>query len=180
MSRIGKQPVIIPEGVSVSVDAKSRMVLVKGSKGELSFKHHRFVEVIVGDNSVQVSPKSTSNEAAALWGTTARIVKNMIEGVSNGFEKKLELNGVGFRMNVQGKTLAMALGFSHPVNVEIPEGITAVIADNVLTISGMDKQRVGQFAAEIRSLKPVEPYKGKGFRYVGEIVRRKEGKKAGA
>ena len=180
MSRIGKQPVVIPDGVTVSVDPKARTVVAKGAKGELSYKHHRFVNVVVEEGEVRVSKASKAAEAAALWGTTARIIGNMVEGVSKGFEKKLELNGVGFRMNVQGRKLAMALGFSHPVDVEIPEGLNAEVAENVLTISGIDKQIVGQFASDIRALKPVEPYKGKGFKYVGEIVRRKEGKKAGA
>lgn len=115
-----------------------------------------------------------------MWGTTARLIANMIEGVSNGFTKKLELNGVGYRMAVKGKTLDFALGFSHPVELPIPEGLEAAVEGNTLSISGIDKQAVGQFAAEIRSLRPVEPYKGKGFKYEDEIVRRKEGKKAAA
>ena len=113
-----------------------------------------------------------------MWGTTNRLIGNMIEGVSNGFSKTLELNGVGFRMEMMGKKLKLALGFSHPVEVEIPEGLEAKVENNTLTIGGIDKQKVGQFAAEIRGLKPVEPYKGKGFKYAGEVVRRKEGKKA--
>lgn len=182
MSRIGKKSITIPQGVSVTIDAKKRTVEVTGPKGSLSFTYHRdvFVEMEEGETSLRVVRRVENQQSNALWGTTARLIENMNIGVSQGFEKKLELNGVGYRMNVQGKKLAMALGFSHPVDVEIPEGIEAVTKDNTLTISGRDKQKVGQFAANIRALKPVEPYKGKGFRYSGEIVRRKEGKKAGA
>ncbi len=176
MSRIGKQPVIIPEGVEVSVSAN--VVTVKGAKGTLSFAHTTDVRASVAEGRVTVEKLGDSKRAQAIWGTTAKIISNMAKGVSEGFEKKLELNGVGYRMAVSGKTLDLALGFSHPVKVPLPEGISAIVEKNVLSISGIDKQAVGQFAAEIRGLKPVEPYKGKGFRYADEHVRRKEGKKA--
>jgi large subunit ribosomal protein L6 len=176
MSRIGKKPVEIVSGVEVKVE--SNIVSVKGPKGSLEFVFRPEVSIKVEESFVKIEKKTNSKLGSALWGTTSRIVANMIEGVSGGFEKKLELNGVGYRMELQGKKMKLALGFSHPVEVEIPEGIGAVIEKNVLTISGIDKQKVGQFATNIRALKPVEPYKGKGFRYVGEIVRRKEGKKA--
>ncbi|QQS61566.1 MAG: 50S ribosomal protein L6 [Candidatus Moraniibacteriota bacterium] len=181
MSRIGKKSVIIPQGVTVTIDSKNRLVEVDGPKGKLSFSHHRDVYVEMEENNaaLRVIRKVETSETNALWGTTARLIENMIIGVSRGFEKKLELNGVGFRMNIQGGKMVMALGFSHPVEREIPEGIEAVIKDNTLTIFGIDKQQVGQFTANIRALKPVEPYKGKGFKYSDEIVRRKEGKKAG-
>jgi len=181
MSRIGKIPVTIPEGVTVSINP-SREVCIKGGKGELTFRHHRDVSVVHNDaeKTLVVKPRMKSVRSIALWGTTTRILKNMVQGVTEGFTRKLELNGVGFRMNVSGKKLDLALGFSHPVNMEIPEEIQVAVEGNVLTISGIDKQVVGQFAANVRSLKPVEPYKGKGFRYDDEIVRRKEGKKAGA
>ena len=178
MSRIGKKPVNIPSGVEVSV--QSNKVSVKGPKGMLSLTTHYEVRVVVEGSEVRVEKAGHTNQAAAIWGTTAKLVFNMIEGVTKGFEKKLELNGVGYRMALAGKKLTLALGFSHPVEVIFPEGIDAKVEANILTISGIDKQVVGQLAAEIRGLKPVEPYKGKGFRYVGEIVRRKEGKKTSA
>lgn len=176
MSRIGKKPIAIPSGVTVSVNAGA--VEVKGPKGTLSFEHNQEVEVKISEGSLQVEKIGKTKKAPAIWGTTARIIENMIAGVTNGFSKQLELNGVGFRMSIAGKKITMALGFSHPVEVEVPEGLEVKIEQNVMTVSGIDKHTVGQFAANIRALKPVEPYKGKGFRYVGEFVRRKEGKKA--
>lgn len=178
MSRIGKKPVSIPSGVEVTLN--KNVITVKGAKGSLEFAHPREVKVAIEGTDVQVAKVGDTKKAQAIWGTTAKMVSNMITGVTAGFEKKLELNGVGFRMNLQGKKLVMALGFSHPVEMELPEGLTALIETNILTISGIDKQKVGEFAAIVRKLKKVEPYKGKGFRYVGEVVRRKEGKKAAA
>jgi large subunit ribosomal protein L6 len=178
MSRIGKKPVAIPEGVEVTMHANK--VAVKGPKGTLEMTTHHDVKVAIEEKEVRVEPSSTSGKSAAIWGTTAKLIANMIEGVTKGFEKKLELNGVGFRMAIAGKKINLALGFSHPVEVTLPEGIEAKIENNVLSFAGIDKQRVGQFAAEVRGLKPVEPYKGKGFRYVGEHVIRKEGKKTSA
>lgn len=178
MSRIGKKPVMIPSGVEVTLD--KRVVSVKGPKGALTFEYRREVKVAIEEGSVQVAKVGDTKQAQALWGTTAKTIANMIIGVTAGFEKSLELNGVGYRMNLQGKKLALALGFSHPVEMMLPEGIVALIENNVLKVTGADKQQVGEFAAVVRKLKPVEPYKGKGFRYVGEIVRRKEGKKAAA
>lgn len=176
MSRIGKKPVIVPEGVEASIAAN--VITAKGPKGTLTFTHRREVSLSLAEGAVTVEKIGTTKLASALWGTTAKLVANMFEGVTKGFEKKLELNGVGYRMNLQGKKIVMALGFSHPVEVVIPEGLDAKIENNVLTISGVDRQAVGQLASVIKKLKPVEPYKGKGFRYVGEIVRRKEGKRA--
>ena len=178
MSRIGKKPVVIPAGVEATLSGN--MITVKGPKGTLLFAHHHDVAVKKAESEMTVEVVGTSKKAAGIWGTTVILLSNMIEGVTKGFEKKLELNGVGYRMAVQGNKLNMALGFSHPVNVDVPEGLEAKVEGNVLTVSGIDKQKVGQFAAIVRKLKPVEPYKGKGFRYVGEIVRRKEGKKATA
>lgn len=178
MSRIGKKPVVVPSGVEASI--KANVISVKGPKGSMSFAHHPSVAVALAEGVFTVSKVGESKKAQAIWGTTVRMIDNMIEGVTKGFQKQLELNGVGFRMAVQGKKLNLALGFSHPVEVEVVDGVEAKVEANVLTVSGIDKQKVGQFAAEIRRLKPVEPYKGKGFRYVGEIVRRKEGKKASA
>jgi large subunit ribosomal protein L6 len=178
MSRIGKKPVVIPSGVEVTLD--KHVVTVKGPKGSLSFEHRREVKVTIEEGLVQVSKVGETKKAQALWGTSAKAITNMVIGVTVGFEKSLELNGVGYRMNLQGKKLGLALGFSHPVDMMLPEGISATVEGNVLKIMGTDKQQVGEFTAVVRKLKPVEPYKGKGFRYVGEIVRRKEGKKAAA
>lgn len=177
MSRIGKKPVEIIQGVKVEV--KDGKVFVSGPKGSLDFEFSPEMEVKVSENQVSVIKTGSSKNAGALWGTTARIIENMIKGTTSGYQKQLELNGVGYRMALQGKKINMALGFSHPVVVDIPEGIETKIENNIMTVSGIDKQKVGQFSARVKSLKPVEPYKGKGFRYVGEIVRRKEGKKAG-
>jgi large subunit ribosomal protein L6 len=175
MSRIGKKPVAIPSGVEVTLVRD--IITVKGPKGALSFTHHHDVAVKKTDAEVTVEVVGTSKKAAGIWGTTVILLSNMIEGVTQGFEKKLELNGVGYRMAVQGNKINLALGFSHPVEMAIPAGIEAKVENNVLSIAGIDKHQVGQFAAIIRDLKPVEPYKGKGFRYAGELVRRKEGKK---
>jgi large subunit ribosomal protein L6 len=176
MSRLGKKPIIVPGGVSVAADGNK--ISVKGPKGSLDFNWHSEVDVKFSGQEISVSKKGKSKQAPALWGTTVRMIENMIMGVTQGFQKQLELNGVGYRMNLQGKKITLALGFSHPVEVQVPEGIEIKIENNIMTISGIDKQKVGQIAANVRSLKPVEPYKGKGFRYVGEIVRKKEGKKA--
>lgn len=181
MSRLGKKPLEIIEGATVTVK-DPRVVVVEGAKGKLEYQHRREVAVEVDTEAKHIQVKKVSNttQADAYWGTTVRIIRNMMQGVTQGFEKQLELEGVGYRMNVQGKVLDLALGFSHPVKLDIPEGVEVKIENSVLTVSGIDKQEVGQFAANIKSLRPVEPYKGKGFRYVGEVVRRKEGKKAAA
>jgi large subunit ribosomal protein L6 len=176
MSRLGKKPIAIPDGVDIKISGQN--ISVKGPKGALDFYFHWDVEVKQEGKEIQVSVKKITKQTKALWGLTRVLVSNMIEGTTKGFEKQLELQGVGYRMAVQGKKLVMALGFSHPVEVEIPEGLEAKIEKNILTISGIDKQKVGQFTASVRALKKVEPYKGKGFRYVGEVVRKKAGKKA--
>jgi large subunit ribosomal protein L6 len=178
MSRIGKKPVAVPAGVDISFHAN--VITVKGPKGVLEFAHRREVKISVENEQVQVIKIGETKKAQAIWGTTAKVIANMFIGVTTGFEKQLELNGVGFRMVIQGNKINLALGFSHPVEMVIPEGLAAKIENNIMTLSGIDKQRVGEFAAVVRKLKPVEPYKGKGFRYVGEVVRRKEGKKAAA
>ncbi len=176
MSRIGKKPINIP--AEAQVELKPGKISVSGPRGSLDFKLHLDIAVEKTENELLVSKKKETKQANALWGTTARIISNMIKGVTEGFEKKLELNGVGYRMAVAGKKINLALGFSHPVEKTIPNDLEVKVEGNVMIISGNDKQKVGQLAAEIRALKPVEPYKGKGFRYVGEIVRKKEGKKA--
>lgn len=178
MSRIGKRTIIIPNGVTVTMNGDQ--VTAKGPKGSLTRNVPYGFAVIIEEGRMHVEKKTTDRAAGALWGTSARLVSNMLEGVSDGFTKQLQLEGVGFRMQLKGKQIQFALGFSHPVIIDIPDGIAVTIENMILTVTGIDKQMVGQFAAEVRALKPVEPYKGKGFRYVGEIVRRKEGKKAAA
>ena len=175
MSRIGKQQLQIPSGTEVTFN--NGTVTVKGPKGSLSkeFLPDVIVKIADGVVSFELSPKA---ENKALWGTYASHVKNMIEGVNNAYTKKLILEGVGFKSEVAGKDLKLALGFSHPVVVKIPEGITATAEKNNLTFTGIDKELVGQFSAKIRSLKKPEPYKGKGFRYDTEVIRRKQGKKS--
>ena len=166
MSRIGKRPVTIPSGVTATVEGQT--VKMKGPKGQLSFIVHDDVEVKFENGQVKVAPRHETNRAIALYGTARAQVANLVLGVTKGFEKKLEINGVGYRAALQGKNLQLALGYSHDVVYAIPEGIT---------IAGNDSQRVGQVAAEIRSYRPPEPYKGKGVKYVDEFIFRKEGKK---
>jgi large subunit ribosomal protein L6 len=179
MSRIGKKIIEIPDGVEVKI--QNGRLEVKGSKGALSLVVHREAEVKIEGREINVIKTGKSKKAPAIWGLTRALIASAISGVKDGYKKQLELQGVGFRMAVAGKKINLALGFSHPVSVDVPEGLEAKIEENnVLSISGIDKQAVGQFAADIRKLKPVEPYKGKGFRYVGEHVRRKAGKKAAA
>ena len=177
MSRIAKMPVKIPQGVSV--DAAGDEVLVKGPAGELRQRVVREqVEVLVQDGEARVSPVGTSRAARALAGTTRSLIGGMVTGVTTGFEKSLELQGVGYRAAKQGKQLVMQLGFSHPVEYNPPDGIDIETPSQTsIVVRGADKQRVGQVAAELRAYRPPEPYKGKGVRYVGEQVRRKEGKK---
>jgi len=182
MSKIGKKPIQIPSEVEVKF--KSDLLEVKGPKGSLTLKIHEKSKLKINENEIIIlkhNEKDKTKLCSSCWGLTRSLVQNMIIGVTNGYEKKLELQGVGYRMQMQGNKLVLALGFSHPVEIEIPQNLTVKIEDNnILNISGIDKQLVGQFAAVVRKLKEVEPYKGKGFRYVGEIVRRKSGKKAAA
>jgi len=176
MSRIGKKPVVIPAGVTAKVEGQR--VQVKGAKGQLEFVVPDNVSVIFQDNAIKVDPRDDSKRARALWGTSRARVANLVAGVSQGFEKKLEITGVGYRAAAQGKVLQLALGYSHDVNYPVPDGITIVTPKPTeITISGIDKQQVGQVAAEIRSLRGPEPYKGKGVKYAGEFIFRKEGKK---
>jgi large subunit ribosomal protein L6 len=176
MSRIGKKPVPLPKGVTASIDG--RTVKVKGPKGELSVTLVEEVDVALEANAITVSPRKEMERAAQMWGLSRTLVNNLVVGVTEGFSAKLEIQGVGYRAALQGKNLQLQLGFSHDVIYPIPEGIAiACEKPTMLTISGMNKQLVGQVAAEIRSWRPPEPYKGKGVRYAGEYVRRKEGKK---
>lgn len=179
MSRVGKKPILIPSGVDVTIDGST--VRIKGPKGELSQTINPAVQVILSheDNntivSLTVADPSDSTQAAQ-WGTARAILQNMVLGVVHGFNRQLEVNGVGYRVNMQGKNLVLNLGFSHDVPVKIPNGIEALVQGNMITISGADKQQVGEVAANIRKLKKPEPYKGKGIKYVGEVIRRKAGK----
>jgi large subunit ribosomal protein L6 len=176
MSGIGKLPVQIPAGVTVTVDGNA--VKVKGPKGELSLRLVDEVEANVGEDGITVSPREGAERGRQMWGLSRTLVNNLVVGVTQGFSQRMEISGVGYRAAVQGKNLNLQLGFSHDISYPIPAGI-AIVAEKptALTISGMDKQLVGQVAAEIRSYRPPEPYKGKGVKYAGEHIRRKEGKK---
>lgn len=176
MSRVAKSPVIIPAGVEVKISGQD--LTVKGGKTTLSWGVHAKVEVKQEDNVLTFTARNGDKEAWALAGTTRALVNNMVTGVSTGFEKKLELNGVGYRAKVAGRTLNLTLGFSHPVEYEVPEGVTVETPSQTeIVLKGADKQQIGQVAAEIRAFRPPEPYKGKGVRYSDERVRRKEAKK---
>lgn len=176
MSRLAKRPIELPQKTEVTV--ASGIISVKGPKGTLTRPAHRLIGIEVSPESIQVVPKAETLEARAALGTYASHLRNMLTGVTVGFQKKLLIEGVGFKWDVQGKTLNLALGFSHPVKVAIPEGLTVTADKGTLTILGFDKELVGQFAADIRALKKPEPYKGKGIRYETEVIRRKQGKKA--
>lgn len=176
MSRIGKKPVALPNGVTAKVE--QRTVSVKGPKGELKLHLVPEVEAAVGDSGIEVTPREQSDRARAMWGMQRTLLSNLVRGVTQGFTEKLEISGVGYRAAVQGKNLQLQLGFSHDVQHPIPAGIQIVCEKpTMITITGIDKQLVGQVAAELRSYRPPEPYKGKGVRYAGERIRRKEGKK---
>lgn len=178
MSRIGKKPILLPQGVTVN--ATDGFIIVKGLKGELKKKIVPGTSVEVKDGMILVGIIKESKKSSALWGLSRSLIANMVLGVTSGFEKKLEIEGVGFRASLDGNGLTLLLGFSHPVKVEVPQGISFKVEKNTITVSGIDKELVGQTAAEIRSLKKPEPYKGKGIKYQGEIIRRKVGKKATA
>jgi large subunit ribosomal protein L6 len=176
MSRIASNPVVVPKGVEVTL--RGQEITVKGTKGSLAWQVHADVEVAQVEGELTFAARSASKAARALSGTTRALVNNMVRGVSEGFEKRLELQGVGYRAQAQGKKLTMQLGFSHPVVYELPDGVEAQTPSQTeIVISGVDNQLVGQVSAEIRAFRPPEPYKGKGVRYLGERVRRKEAKK---
>jgi large subunit ribosomal protein L6 len=176
MSRIGKKPVPVPAGVTAVVDGQT--VKVKGPKGALQVALHGDVDVAMEGGTVKITPRSETKRARAMWGLSRTLVSNLVAGVTQGFEKRLEITGVGYRAAVQGKNLQLALGYSHDVIYPIPEGIQIATPRPVeIVISGIDRQKVGQVAAEIRGFRPPEPYKGKGVKYAGEYIFRKEGKK---
>ena len=176
MSRIGKKPVTIPAGVTATVSGQQ--VAIKGAKGELKFLVPDEVSVTHEAGSIKVMPRSQTKRARALWGTSRAQVNNLVVGVSKGFERKLEINGVGYKAAIAGKNLNLSLGYSHDVVFAIPAGITIVAPKPTeLIVSGIDRREVGQVCAEIRAYRPPEPYKGKGVKYAGEFIFRKEGKK---
>jgi large subunit ribosomal protein L6 len=176
MSRIGKKPVSLPQGVTATVNGQT--VTAKGPKGELHFVVNDEVLVKMEDGHIAVEPRDQSKTARSKWGMSRTQIVNILEGVKNGFERKLEINGVGYRAAMQGKNLQLSLGFSHEVVYETPKGITISVGKPTeITVTGIDKQQVGQVAAEIRKYRGPEPYKGKGVKYAGERIVRKEGKK---
>lgn len=176
MSRIGKKPIEIPSGVNASI--QEGQVTITGSLGSLDMKIHTDIEVGKEGNILKVFPRAASKETPKIWGTTRALIANMIEGVTKGFEKKLEMEGVGYRADLKGKDLELMLGFSHPVKVQAPAGIQFEVEKNRIIVSGISKELVGRVASGIRALKKPEPYKGKGIHYVGEVIRRKAGKRA--
>ncbi|MDP3954206.1 MAG: 50S ribosomal protein L6 [bacterium] len=177
MSRIGKQPINISQGTEVFIDGS--LVRIKGPKGELSISIPRQATVEKDDSAITVKVKNKEDKKQrAIWGLVRALLANMVKGVNEGFEKQLEFSGVGFRAGLKGQDLELSLGFSHPVLIKAPAGVVFKVEKNTITVSGIDKQLVGHAAAFIRSKKPVEPYKGKGIKYIGEYVKRKAGKKA--
>jgi large subunit ribosomal protein L6 len=176
MSRIGKRPVAVPSGVTANVEGQT--VKVKGPKGAMQVVLHDDVVITMDKASVKIEPRGETKRARSMWGTSRTLVSNLMTGVTKGFEERLEITGVGYRAAVQGKQLSLQLGFSHDVNYPIPAGITiATPKPTEIVVSGTDKQQVGQVAAELRGYRPPEPYKGKGVKYAGEYIFRKEGKK---
>ncbi|SER00615.1 LSU ribosomal protein L6P [Faunimonas pinastri] len=176
MSRIGKKAVSVPQGVQASVEGQT--VTAKGPKGQLAVRLDDEVLVVLNDNEIKVDPRDNSKDARSKWGMSRTLVQNILTGVTSGFERRLEITGVGYRAQVQGQALNLALGYSHDVAYPIPEGIQIVCPrPTEIVITGIDKQKVGQVAAEIREYRAPEPYKGKGVKYAGEFIFRKEGKK---
>ena len=179
MSRIGKQPILIPQGVEVHI--QDRTVTVKGPKGELSLSFNREVEVVIEKNEIRVLPKKDirSKHTSAFWGLYRSLINNMVIGVTQGYEKRLEIRGIGYKASVDSNgNLVLNIGFSHPVTIEKPEGINFKVEKNIIVITGIDKQLVGETAARVRKLRPPEPYKGKGIFYSDETIIRKAGKAA--
>jgi large subunit ribosomal protein L6 len=176
MSRIGKKPIQIPESVEVKIEGD--LIMVKGPKGESKNQIRPEIKMEAKDKQIEFNPQVFHKGIPALWGTYRSLIFNMIEGVTKGFEKALEIEGVGYRASLEGRDLVLNLGYSQPIKIKAPQGIEFKVEKNIITVSGIDKQLVGQVAAEIRSARKPEPYKGKGIRYRGEIIRRKAGKKA--
>jgi large subunit ribosomal protein L6 len=176
MSRIGKKPVALPGGVTANVSGQT--ISVKGPKGALQLSLHEDVSAKLESGAVRIDPRNDSKRARAMWGMSRSLLANIVTGVNKGFEKRLEITGVGYRAALQGKNLQLSLGYSHEINYPVPDGIAITTPKPTeIVISGVDRQKVGQVAAEIRNFRPPEPYKGKGVRYAGEYIFRKEGKK---
>lgn len=177
MSRLGKLPIKLSKGTQVKIE--NNFIIIKGPKGELKIKINDLVKIELKDEEIVVRVDNPEEKKGkSLWGLYRSLINNMVVGVNQGFEKKLEINGVGYRASVRGRKIILNLGFSHPVEYNLPEGITADIKDNIITLGGIDKQLVGEVAAQIRKLKKPEPYKGKGIKYIDEVIRRKVGKAA--
>ena len=174
MSRVGKNPVVVPDKTDIQIVGAT--VKVKGPKGQMEYTFTDKVKIERVDKTVVVTPLNDTQEVRALWGTTRSIINNMVVGVTEGFTKELEYNGVGYKAAVKGDSLVLNLGFSHPIDYKLPEGIQAKVAKNIISLSGCSKELVGFAAAKIRSFRPPEPYKGKGVRYVGEVIVKKAGK----
>jgi large subunit ribosomal protein L6 len=175
MSRIGKKPILIPNEVEVKLEGNE--VMVKGPKGEIRKEIHPEIKIEINNKEIRITPFKPSKKTNALWGLTRALVANMVKGVTEGFEKELQIEGIGYKARIENNKLILNIGFSHPVEVEIKEGIKFSINKNIIKIEGVDKELVGQLAAKIRALRPPEAYKGKGIRYVGETVKLKPGKK---
>lgn len=178
MSRLGKLPIKIPEGTQATIE--NNFIIIKNSKGELKQKLHELVDVKIENGEVLVNVKDkTSKKEKSFWGLYRSLINNMVIGLTDGFSKKLEVNGVGYRVAAAGDKLTLSVGYSHPVEFKLPQGITGTVEANVITISGIDKQLVGETACQIRKVRKPEPYKGKGIKYSDEVILRKEGKTAG-
>ncbi|NMB92205.1 MAG: 50S ribosomal protein L6 [Parcubacteria group bacterium] len=175
MSRIGKRPIIIPPGIEIKIE--NNTLKAKGPKGETSFTIPKGIKVEITDNLLKVIPETINKDTKAFWGTSRAHINNAIKGVNEGFTKELQLEGVGYRVSLENNNVVLKVGFINLINLKIPEGIDVTIDKDIIKISGISKEKVGQFAAKIKSIKPVEPYKGKGIHYVGERIRRKAGKK---
>lgn len=175
MSRVGKKPILIPDGVEVKIDGQK--VTIKGPKGELQKEMRPEIKVEIKEGKILISPKIETKQTKALWGLSRALLYNMTEGVTKGYEKQLEIQGIGYRANLEGEDLVLQIGFSHPLKIKQPAGIKFSINKNTISITGIDKGLVSQTAAQIRKIKPPEPYKGTGIKYVGEVIKRKAGKK---
>lgn len=176
MSRVGKKPILIPEGVKVKIE--NQKVEVSGPKGRLSQQIRPEIGIEIKEGKIFVFPKAETKKIKAFWGLVRALLANMIKGVSQGYEKKLEIEGLGYRARVEGEDLVLQVGFTHPVRIKAPPGIKFSVEKNIIKVWGIDKQKVGEIAAKIRQVQPPEPYKGKGIRYLGEKIKRKVGKKA--
>jgi len=175
MSRIGKKPILIPEGVEIKIEGQK--VIVKGPKGQLEKEIRPEIGIELKKGKISLSPKIQTKKTKAFWGLTRALISNMIEGVNRGYEKKLEIEGLGYRASLEGEDLVLSVGFSHPIKIRPPLGIKISVEKNIIIVSGIDKELVGQVAAKIRKVKVAEPYKGKGIKYLAEKIRRKVGKK---